>query len=908
MKKTLFILIFLLSIGLVSAITCDEGDTSTTCNITSTYAPSSGEVINANNLIIKSTGIIKNSVDYTINLTGDLIVQSGGEVSSEHATCGGGRDIIIESDSINISGSIDASALSGFSGCTNGLYGGDIDIISNDLYLDGTINSKGGGALGTRWGGNGGVITINSTNFIEASGDISVKGGYQPQRRHQSGGGGDIILEAENITLSGIIDATKGYSTTTRLDGSVTLKQGTVLNISSATITPKPWLGDCNIFDGSTNTCPEDGDCTLDGSYYCFLDGTHNYSSLNITSAMLVKSNGLNLTSTNLVISGFLNAQTNELSLDSTDMLIEGNLTGSTINITGDDIGLHGYITASTIVNLDYETTINISGATITPMPWLAARHQCNIYDGSSNTCVQNQECNINYLNCYMSGNRNYTDMAVLNSSILHIDSNLDLNITNDFNLSSGTSIDFTGSEFNIIIGSTGYFDGSIPNTITKIEAYDLNVDNTLSVTELEITNNLNNDASISSQTSNINNIIMSGSGTLTTDNLSMFSQDGGTIAVSYLTSYDSNMNIYSGTISISTPNNFTLNSFFLNGTFNSRENDIIFNLSNNFTIGKNGVLDAHGVDGIGGFGSPITAGGNVLINADVVNIQNILNASGGSYTSLGFVTGGDGGNININSNYFYNDGIIDSTGGTGNRGLGPEGGGTGGNITINSTNLIEIQNTINSRGGNDIYTTPTGGAGGNINLVSANISIEGLLNVSKDINSPYNDGRTSINYTSTLNITQNTNITPNPFITKINPSYGYVAFNNTLNYTTDIDSYTTISLNDITIDSSSNPDLDVNANLQLKNLDTLTNCLLVPYKDGSPCGSDCNVTKAENGILEFSVTGFTTYSDGTCDEQGPGGDEVIPEFSNTGKIIVTVLALIVVGIVASMLMKKKEK
>lgn len=55
-------------------------------------------------------------------------------------------------------------------------------------------------------------------------------------------------------------------------------------------------------------------------------------------------------------------------------------------------------------------------------------------------------------------------------------------------------------------------------------------------------------------------------------------------------------------------------------------------------------------------------------------------------------------------------------------------------------------------------------------------------------------------------------------------------------------------------------------------------------------------------------------YEDGcaeaeSCESQGPGGngDEVIPEFSNTGKIVVTIIALIVVGIVASMLMKKKQ-
>lgn len=69
----------------------------------------------------------------------------------------------------------------------------------------------------------------------------------------------------------------------------------------------------------------------------------------------------------------------------------------------------------------------------------------------------------------------------------------------------------------------------------------------------------------------------------------------------------------------------------------------------------------------------------------------------------------------------------------------------------------------------------------------------------------------------------------------------------------------------------------------------------------------------SENYPLSIGLGGQSEVCDfcdgGVCSAaQGPGGDdEVIPEFSDTGKVIISVIALIVVAIVASMLMKKKE-
>lgn len=77
-----------------------------------------------------------------------------------------------------------------------------------------------------------------------------------------------------------------------------------------------------------------------------------------------------------------------------------------------------------------------------------------------------------------------------------------------------------------------------------------------------------------------------------------------------------------------------------------------------------------------------------------------------------------------------------------------------------------------------------------------------------------------------------------------------------------------------------------------------------------------CKAEISEYPLLLYSGTGMNCQFEtcdscdgGACSAQGPSGngDEVIPEFSNTGKIVVTVIALIVVAIVASMLMKKKQ-
>lgn len=105
----------------------------------------------------------------------------------------------------------------------------------------------------------------------------------------------------------------------------------------------------------------------------------------------------------------------------------------------------------------------------------------------------------------------------------------------------------------------------------------------------------------------------------------------------------------------------------------------------------------------------------------------------------------------------------------------------------------------------------------------------------------------------------------------------------------------------------------------------TFTNRLGIAYTNNS-----FNITQYDTSQLGFDdpwcesssnfplITGLAGQNEscewcgldtGLCEQgQGPGGDEeVIPEFSDTGKIVSIIIALVVVGIVAIMLMKKKR-
>jgi len=90
------------------------------------------------------------------------------------------------------------------------------------------------------------------------------------------------------------------------------------------------------------------------------------------------------------------------------------------------------------------------------------------------------------------------------------------------------------------------------------------------------------------------------------------------------------------------------------------------------------------------------------------------------------------------------------------------------------------------------------------------------------------------------------------------NIRFGLINFSEVINLSgvVDIDSYVTISHNNVTIDSSAALPLNKSAQLTLYNL-SFENPIIL--KDGVAC-SDCNIL-SYNGNLTFSVSGFSSYS-----------------------------------------------
>lgn len=109
---------------------------------------------------------------------------------------------------------------------------------------------------------------------------------------------------------------------------------------------------------------------------------------------------------------------------------------------------------------------------------------------------------------------------------------------------------------------------------------------------------------------------------------------------------------------------------------------------------------------------------------------------------------------------------------------------------------------------------------------------------------------------------------------------YGKISFSKSINITddldstdniVDLDSNTNISFNHIYINSSALPNFDKTATLSLYNLSFSNPRILI---DGEVCPSAmCTVVNYSNGLLQFNVKHFASYSA----EETPEGDVVIP-------------------------------
>ncbi|MFZ2778643.1 MAG: fibronectin type III domain-containing protein, partial [Candidatus Moraniibacteriota bacterium] len=268
--------------GLMGTITrngqnfvCDSGTLNDTCTVSSLQIMSDGDTISGSgNLIIANGGNItseKNS-RYTIAMTGDVTIQSGGLIS-------GNPTINAANLAINNGGSINATTKGPFhnagtgkgtnsnSGASGGGYGGaggagavgggqpygsmtqPIDlgssggignygavdgygggavkvIVSGITTIDGSLLANGGNGAG---GGSGGSIWINTNSLVgAASGFIAANGGTGAG----GGGGGRVSIQYVSKNYSGSVTTTGGTGSLN--NGSV----GTVYTVSSVVTTP----------------------------------------------------------------------------------------------------------------------------------------------------------------------------------------------------------------------------------------------------------------------------------------------------------------------------------------------------------------------------------------------------------------------------------------------------------------------------------------------------------------------------------------------------------------------------------------------------------------------------------------------------------------------------------------------
>jgi len=117
--------------------------------------------------------------------------------------------------------------------------------------------------------------------------------------------------------------------------------------------------------------------------------------------------------------------------------------------------------------------------------------------------------------------------------------------------------------------------------------------------------------------------------------------------------------------------------------------------------------------------------------------------------------------------------------------------------------------------------------------------------------------------------------------------NHGKISFNQAINLTNDstpsdnlldLDSYTNISFNNITINATTIPNFNKSATLSLYNL-TFTNPRIL--KDGAVCSSTiCTQISYSAGVLVFNVTQITSYS---AEETPVEGGEEVPAVPGVG-------------------------
>ncbi|MFA5084632.1 MAG: LamG domain-containing protein, partial [Candidatus Paceibacterota bacterium] len=288
---------------------CSSGNLSTTCYLNHIYNVSSGEVISGVNLDIQSGGMINSSgLNFTLNFTGNITVESGGAINA-NGTAGTsptvGGNITIVADILNVSGNITSNGGYTSSHHAYSSQGGIINITTNSTYVSGTIEAKGGGPIGgtstQNKGGGGGTININCTVAALVSGVLNVSGGDAYYSYYDGGNGGTINVTATSLNVSGNLHSPYGSGRQIlAIYGDIYLNYGTALNFTG-TSAPNYWIPDsknCGVTEGTNAVM------NINYSICNLSAGVHNYTSLTITNNASIYSEVGNLT---LNVTGLVN-------------------------------------------------------------------------------------------------------------------------------------------------------------------------------------------------------------------------------------------------------------------------------------------------------------------------------------------------------------------------------------------------------------------------------------------------------------------------------------------------------------------------------------------------------------------------------------------------------------------------
>ncbi|MBS3114268.1 hypothetical protein J4448_04140 [Candidatus Woesearchaeota archaeon] len=159
----------------------------------------------------------------------------------------------------------------------------------------------------------------------------------------------------------------------------------------------------------------------------------------------------------------------------------------------------------------------------------------------------------------------------------------------------------------------------------------------------------------------------------------------------------------------------------------------LFINLTGNLTIRSGGGIFFNATGCVPAAGASCFSGGNITIEADVVNLTSdaVIITSGGrntGTTAQGF--GGKGGIVNISAKTFYFNGNITVDGGDHSGTTNSGSGGDAGDVILSITNSFDINGNIFARGGTsdsngcDNVDNGLRGDGGSVNITNKNANV----------------------------------------------------------------------------------------------------------------------------------------------------------------------------------------